>query len=157
MMAPSGPDAWRGAGPGWHMWGGGAGGWWGGPEAMDSRIDGRLAFLKAELKITDAQDAAWDKVASAVRASTKSMMERMKSVHAGDQNATTLPQRLDIQEQFMTVRLDEIKQLKSALNDLYAVLSDDQKKEADNLVLPMMGMSMIHRGWGTGPGMMWRR
>ncbi len=163
QMGPGGPGAWQGAGPGSHMWGGGPGGWWDGPDAMDSRIDGRLAFLKAELKITDAQNAAWDKVAAAVRASTESMVDRMKSVFAGDQKDTTLPQRLDIQEQFMTARLDEIKQVKSALTDLYAVLSDDQKKEADNLVLPMMGMGMMG-GWGMmgggrgmGPGMMWRR
>lgn len=155
MMGRNGPG-WNGPGTGWHMWGGQFGSWWGGgPDAMASRIDGRLAFLKAELKITDAQNAAWNKVADAVRASTKSMTDRMKGVFAQDQGSKTLPERLDVQEQFLTARLDEVKQLKAALKDLYAVLSDAQKKEADTLVLPMMGMGMM--GWGPGPGMMWNR
>jgi hypothetical protein len=40
----------------------------------------------------------------------------------------------------MITRLDEIKQIKGSLNKLYALLSDEQKKEADNVVLPMVGM-----------------
>ena len=45
----------------------------------------------------------------------------------------------------------QIKQIKGALKDLYGVLTDDQKKQADDLVMPMMGM-------GMGGGMMgWRR
>ncbi len=144
-----------GFGPGWHMWGG-PGAMWGGSEAMASRIDGRLAFLKAELKITSAQQGAWDKVAVAVRASAKSMTERMQSLWSTEQKAKTLPERLDIQEKFISARLDEVRALKSALKDLYEVLGEDQKKEADTLVLPMMGMGMMAGGGGMGPGM-WRR
>ena len=59
----------------------------------------------------------------------------------------------------------EIKQLKVAWQELYAALSDEQKKEADNLVLPMMGMGgpgMMGGPGAMGPGMMgggggWRR
>jgi hypothetical protein len=60
-----GPGMW-GDGPGWHMgmgmWGGRRGD--GGPEWMLERIEGRLAFTKAELKITEAQAAAWNQLAS---------------------------------------------------------------------------------------------
>jgi hypothetical protein len=51
-----------------------------------------------------------------------------------------LPERIDAQEQFMTVRLEEIRLIKAALRNLYGVLSEEQKKEADELGIPMVGM-----------------
>jgi LTXXQ motif family protein len=156
-LAQGGPGGMGRDGPGWgwHMWGG-WGDWWGRrSDGMLDRIEGRLAFMKTELKITDAQAPQWNKVADAIRTSAKSMNDRMRSMWSADQKATTLLERLDVHEQFMTARLDEIKQLKGALQELYAVLGDEQKKEANNLVLPMMGMG--HHGMmggGMGPGMM---
>jgi len=40
------------------------------------------------------------------------------------------------------------KQIKASWSELYQGLSDSQKKEADEIVLPMMGLA--------GPGMGWR-
>lgn len=40
----------------------------------------------------------------------------------------------------MSVRLEEIKLIKAAVKNLYATLSEDQKKEADEMVIPMVGM-----------------
>jgi len=37
-------------------------------------------------------------------------------------------------------RLEELKQTKVTWTELYQGLSDSQKKEADEIVLPMMGM-----------------
>ena len=134
---------------GWGMWGTGGPGWgmgmmwrrgpWGrGPDYMLERIEGRLAFLKAELKITEAQTAAWTQVADAIRTAAKRHNERMKSVFSGE--AKTLPDRIELQEQFMSVRVEEIKLIKAALKNLYGVLSDEQKKEADEMDIPMVGM-----------------
>ncbi len=123
-----------GPGRGWHMWDSG-GPQWGGPDAMAERIDGRLAFLKAELKITDAQTPAWNKLAEAIRKSVATRTERMRGKWSGDDKAKTLIERLDAHEQFMTARLDEIKQIKTALSELYQGLSESQKKEADEIVL----------------------
>ena len=39
--------------------------------AMAGHVEGRLAFLKTELKITDAQLPLWNAVADAVRANAK--------------------------------------------------------------------------------------
>jgi hypothetical protein len=128
---------------GMHGWGwrGGFGSRWGrGPDWMLERVEGRLSFLKTELKITEPQTAAWNELAQAIRTSAKQRSERMKSLFADDAKAKTLPERLDLQEQFMTARLDEVKQIKGAVQGLYAVLTDDQKKEADDMVLPMVGL-----------------
>jgi hypothetical protein len=107
---------------------------------MQERIEGRLAYTKTELKITDAQTAAWNQLADAIRTAAKHHNERMKSIFAGTERSKTLPERLDAQEQFMSVRLEEIKLIKTALKTLYAALSDEQKKEADEVDIPMVGM-----------------
>ena len=64
----------------------------------------------------------------------------MKGIFAGDERSKTLPERVEAQEQFMSMRLEEIKLIKTALKNLYAVLSDEQKKEADEVDIPMVGM-----------------
>jgi hypothetical protein len=129
---------WYEHGPGWGM--GMFGRWGRGPDMMLERVEGRLAFMKAELKITDAQATAWNGFADAVRAAAKQHNERMKSILAGDDRSKPLPDRVDAQEQFMSARLEQLRLIKSSLKNLYATLSDDQKKEADEMVIPMVGM-----------------
>lgn len=150
VAAQGGPRGERGWG--WGMWGNDGPGWgmgmgmmwgrgpWGGrgSDWMLERIEGRLAFMRAELKITEAQVPAWNQLADIIRAAAKHRNERMKSVFSGEPK--TLPERVELQEQFMTVRLEEIKSIKAALKSLYGVLSDEQKKEADEMVIPMVGM-----------------
>ena len=82
-----------GMGMGMGMWGRGP---WsrGGPDWMLDRIEGRLAFLKAELKITESQTAAWNQLADAIRTAAKHHNERMKSVFSGDQKSKSLPERV---------------------------------------------------------------
>jgi hypothetical protein len=142
-MGDRGWGMWSDDGPGYGMMG--RGGRWGmwrgdGPDWMLDRIEGRLAFIKAELKITEAQTAAWNDLAAAIRAAAKRHNERMQAVFSGGEDAKTLPERIDAQEQFMATRLEEIKQIKGSLTKLYDVLTEAQKKEADHVVLPMVGM-----------------
>jgi hypothetical protein len=141
MMDERGWGMW-GGGMGWGMWRGGP--WGRGPDAMLDRVEGRLAFIKAELKINEAQAPAWKELADAVRTAAKQHNERMKTLFTGEAKTRTLPERLDAQEQLLSARLDEIKQIKGSLKTLYGVLSDEQKKDADYIVLPMVGMGM---GW----------
>jgi LTXXQ motif family protein len=129
-------------GPGWGM--GMFGRWGRGSDMMLERVEGRLAFMKAELKITDAQTAPWNAFADAVRAAAKQHNERMKAILAGDDRSKPLPDRLDAQEQFLGARLEQIKLIKASLKGVYAVLSDDQKKEADEMIIPMVGMMGGH-------------
>lgn len=132
-----------------HGWGGGMMGY--GPDTMLDRVDGRLAFLKTELKITDAQSTAWDELASVIRTTSEThndmMRGMMKEMHSGDFFKKPLPERLTIQQTHMEARLEQIKAVKMAVDKLYAMLGEDQKKVADDIVLPMMGM-------GMGRGMM---
>jgi hypothetical protein len=151
----------------WPQWGMGQGmiGGWGsnghmmgyGPDAMLDRIDGRLAFLKTELKITEAQTAAWDELASVIRTNGEGhndmMRSMMKDMRSGDFFKKPLPERLQIQQTHLEARLEQVKSVKAAVDKLYAMLDEDQKKAADDIVLPMMGMGM---GRGMGRGMMFQ-
>ena len=114
---PGGDGSGWGMGPGWHMgmwrnWRGGRG-----PDWMLERIEGRLAYTKTELKITDAQTPAWNQLADAIRTAAKHHNERMKSIFAGNERSKTLPERVEAQEQFMSVRVEEIKLIKTALKN----------------------------------------
>jgi hypothetical protein len=124
-----------------------------GPDALLDRVDGRLAFLKTELKITDAQSEAWSSLAQTIRINSEAHnamhREMMKEMHDGDFFDKPLPDRLVIQETHLEARLQQVKNVKEEVEKLYAVLDDDQKKSADEIMLPMMGM-----GCGMGGGMM---
>ena len=109
-------------------------------------VEGRIAFYKAELAITDAQLPQWNAFADVLRGSTKGMRSAMTSMMRTGMPATA-PARMDAMVQMMSARLDAMKATLAAAKPLYAVLSDDQKKTADELMAEHpMGM----RPWGRG-------
>jgi LTXXQ motif family protein len=123
------------------MMGGGIGGM-----ATIDRVEGRIAFLRAELKITDAQAEAWNGFADALRTNAKNLGEIRTPMmpKPGDaQPPANMTARLDLQEQWLAARLDGVRAIKSAFVKLNDVLSDDQKKTAGELLAPHMGMGMI--------------
>jgi len=108
---------------------------------MTAHIEGRLAFLKAELSITPAQESLWNDYASAVRDNAKAMGTRCSSLMGeGGTSEKSLPDRLDAQEQFVAARLDALRGTSKALKALYAALSDAQKQTANELIRSSTGM-----------------
>jgi hypothetical protein len=107
--------------------------------AMASHVEGRLAFLKTELKITDAQLPLWNAVAEAMHANAKTMGDMAGGMMGGSQMAT-LPDKLAMREKMMTAHLEALRKFKAAVDPLYAALSDEQKKTADELLIGPMGM-----------------
>ena len=128
-----------------------------GMTAID-RIEGRIAFLRAELNITEAQASAWNAFADAMRTNAKKLAEvrasMMARLDAGQQQAPTMAERLDQQERSLLARLEGTRALKSAVANLYGTLSEDQKKTANELLAPQMGMGMMAMMPGQGPGQM---
>lgn len=119
-------------GPGWPF---GMG--WRYGDRID-RLDGRLAYLKTELKITDAQAGTWDAFAQAVKTSVTAHNEMMKTMHDQVEDDTPLPDRLSLHITLMESRLEQLKALKGASDQLYAALTPEQKKTADEILLPAM-------------------
>jgi hypothetical protein len=110
---------------------------------MGDHIEGRLAYLKTELKITDAQLPQWNAFAAAARASATQMNDMMKQGSAmmmPGGSEPTLPQRFELAEKHMSAHLEMLRKLKSALLPLYTALSDEQKRAADALFQGPMGM-----------------
>ncbi|WP_027550958.1 Spy/CpxP family protein refolding chaperone [Bradyrhizobium sp. Cp5.3] len=129
----------------------------GGMETID-RVEGRIAFLRTELKITDAQQSAWNAFADALRTNAKTLGD-MRSSMMSQQSAGSpdLVEKLTLQEKWLVARLEGTRAMKSALSTLVATFSDEQKKTADELLAPQMGMMPMMsgmRGGGTmGMGM----
>ncbi|QEL26401.1 hypothetical protein FQV39_04775 [Bosea sp. F3-2] len=102
------------------------------------RIEGRIAFLRAELKITDAQQPLWNSFAEALRSNARDMMGGMQQMMASMQGGTApnLMQRLDGHERMVVAHLEALRRMKAALNPLYGALDDTQKRTADQLLMP---------------------
>ncbi|PWC51657.1 hypothetical protein TSA6c_15375 [Azospirillum sp. TSA6c] len=101
--------------------------------------EGRIAFLKAELKITDAQAPQWNAFADTLRSNAKSHQAMHEQMTKGGL-PSAWPDRLAVQQKVLAARLDAMKALEAAAKPLYAVLTDDQKKVADQLFASPMGM-----------------
>lgn len=121
--------------------------------ATIDRVEGRIAFLRTELKITDAQTSTWNAFADALRANAKKLGELRTSV-MGKPGETTAD-RLDRQEQWLLARLEGTRAMKAAFTKLNEALSDEQKKTANDILPPHMGMGMMAMmGTQMQPGQM---
>ena len=103
------------------------------------RIEGRIAYLRAELKITDAQSRAWNDLAAALRANAKKLGELRAPAKAADAKPLTLTERLDQHDRWLAARLEGTRAIKTAFNKLYGTFTDEQKKTAEELMAPAAG------------------
>ena len=130
----------------------------GGMETID-RVEGRIAFLRTELKITEAQTSAWNAFADALRTNAKTLGGMRGSMMMPQQGTGSpdLVEKLSLQEKWLAARLDGTRAIKSALSNLAGTFSEEQKKTADELLPPHMGMmpmmSAMRGGATMGMGM----
>jgi LTXXQ motif family protein len=103
---------------------------------MPRHVDGWLAFLRTELRITEAQAAVWGDFADAIHANAARMGEGHASMTHPDAASPNLPERLLAHEQMMAGRLTAMRRMREAIEPLYVVLSDAQKKMANELLSP---------------------
>jgi LTXXQ motif family protein len=108
--------------------------------AMSRHIEGRLAYIKAELQVTDAQEPLWNAYAAAARDNAKTMIARCATMMGPRDTKTSLPDRLDQNEQLMAAHLEAVRAMDNALKPLYAALNETQKKTADQLFWGPRGM-----------------
>ncbi len=135
-----------GMGPGWGMHGYGAG-----PQGTfnSGTVEERLAGLKSELQIAAEQETAWQ----AFVKSAKQRDENRQAWFAKMREARTagsLPERLAQRDEMFKEHQAEREATTSALKDLYAALTPEQKVIADQRFGgfgPGYGA-----GYGRGPG-----
>jgi len=144
-MGPGMMDGGYGAGMmggGWGARGGfGPGATAGGAVAHQ---EARLAFLKSELKITAEQESAWEAYAKQVKAQAETMQKFATEAPAA---AQTAPERLEQRAEFAKQRAEQLKATSTALKDLYAALTPEQKATAERY---FGGMHVTQRGYGRG-------
>ncbi|MBF0324872.1 Spy/CpxP family protein refolding chaperone [Magnetospirillum moscoviense] len=97
---------------------------------MTRHLDGHVAFLKAELKITPAQEADWAVFADALRAGAATMGPMMGQTGPAGSVGEMFTQK----ERMLTTKLENAKRLHAAWAKLEPVLSADQKKAASELI-----------------------
>lgn len=104
---------------------------------MTDRIDGRIAFLRAELKVTEPQTALWNQFAEALRSSRQHLIEA-RQLLAAPQDLSSPTARLEQYERHLTARLEAIRTARTSFAQLYAALDEHQKHVANELVIPFL-------------------
>jgi Spy/CpxP family protein refolding chaperone len=108
--------------------------------------DSRLGNLKAQLKITTAQETAWQAFTTAA----KQQAIGMQSMHAQIQQGTgTAPERMAERTAAMQQRAAGMAAMTNALTDLYAALTPEQRAIADQH-FSMMGPGGMRFGQHSG-------
>jgi hypothetical protein len=107
-----------------------------GPADVTERLEGRIAFLRAELQITDKQSTDWNLLADALRSGRQHLLEARKLLIVDDKISAV--ERIEHYERHLAERLEAIKAARTAFNRLYGNLSDGQRKTADTIVLPLI-------------------
>lgn len=104
-------------------------------------VEGRLAFLKAELKIVPAQEALWAPFADAVRTASRNIQAATKPMMQPDTaQPRTAVERMARYESVLAARLESTRLIKAAFDPLYAGLDNEQRKLADVLVGEVIGI-----------------
>jgi hypothetical protein len=95
-------------------------------------VEGRIAFLRTELKVTDAQQPLWEAVAAALRENARASAGMLQEA-----DAAGLPVSLQRRERQLSARLESLQRLRAAVEPFYASLDEAQKAAADSLLAPM--------------------
>ncbi len=110
----------------------------------ESRLDRRLALLHQRLGITPAQEAAWTEFAGEMRNMAAQSRETMLDRERATGN---IVQRLELRQRMLERRTADLDRTLRALRPLYASLSDDQKRIADQMLF-----RPERPGFAGGPG-----
>ena len=98
--------------------------------------DKRLGRLKADLKITSAQEPAWNAYADQIKQHAGEMQAlhnqmRQQRDNASGNTRPSAPERVERQAQFAKQQGEYLERLAGLTKDLYAVLTPEQRTLAD--------------------------
>ncbi len=115
------------------------------------RMEARLAYLKTALKITDAQQPQWNAFADTLRKHAREMDERIQARRSQMQQRPqevqpTAIERLERRQARLATASARLNETLAAARPLYAALSPEQQKVADELLSPRRHGMFRHRG-----------
>ena len=107
----------------------------------DEAVEHHITELRAQLKITPAEESQWKQVAATMRENAQEIDRAIDKRDATIASATAID-NLNSYSEIAQVHANGVKKLASAFSGLYSVMSDAQKKEAD--------VVFSHRDHGAG-------
>jgi len=112
------------------------------------RVEAQLAYLKTALKITAEQETQWNAFADVRRKQARDAGERMEKFRAQrtegqKRTPPTAIERLERRQAMMAAASTRLNETLAAAKPLYAALSPEQQKVADEVLV---------RGGRGGPG-----
>ena len=112
------------------------------------RIEGHLAYFRAELRITDAQMPQWNTFAEAVRAQADGLRQATQQAMGptttpGTTGPGTAPQQMERRIALLAAHHQAMRTVATAATPLYAALTEEQRRTADELMAEhLRGMRM---------------
>ncbi|MBU2582276.1 MAG: Spy/CpxP family protein refolding chaperone [Alphaproteobacteria bacterium] len=107
-----------------------------GSDDQETHASGRIAFIKAELGITEEQQKVFDAYAAALKKNLDGMHAMRATMMSSMQSGTPV-ERLEAHVKAMEGRLASLKEVKPAVAGLYDALDEAQKKKADKILTGM--------------------
>lgn len=110
-------------------------------------VEGKLAFLEAELGITEDQEPAWQEFAAVIRESERARSDRWQERRehwkeerkSGRDERSGLDERIDRRLEAMDRRVATFTKIGEAAKKLYAQLTPEQQRTADDMLPPGRG------------------
>jgi Cache 3/Cache 2 fusion domain/LTXXQ motif family protein len=101
---------------------------------LDAKVEGRLAYAKTLLGITDSEAAAWKAYEDVSRANVQGIQAAQRAMMTAEQSGSAID-RMQAQTGMMQARLDAMKALQPVTEALYKALTPEQQQRADVLLL----------------------
>ncbi|MFZ5931950.1 MAG: Spy/CpxP family protein refolding chaperone [Pseudomonadota bacterium] len=117
---------------------------------MITHSEGFFAFLKAELGITDAQNAVWTAYTAQLKPLIKQHQDAMQMMPSPGAKPRNWIERLTDSEAAVSEHLEAMKKIRPAATALYEALTPEQKKKADELMPLMPGAVGMNMGGRRG-------
>lgn len=108
---------------------------------LKAMVEGRLAYVRTALGLTEGEGPAWKAYEDAVRANEQSMQTVHEAMVTAMRSGTAID-RLQKNIAMTQARLDALKALQPATEALYKALTPEQQKKADMLLLGVSGGMM---------------
>lgn len=114
----------------------------GGPELEPARVEARLAAIRSELAITQAQQRRWMDLTEALRSDAEAMRTAARARahrHVQTAPAPALPDRLRQRHALLETRLHALQRIEHAVARLFASLNQAQRGRADRALGALAG------------------
>ena len=98
----------------------------------DAAVERHIAELHAKLNITGAEETQWKEVAETMRENAKDLDLSIDKRVAAGSTASAIDD-LNSYAEIAQTHANGVKKLAVAFSSLYSVMSDDQKKQADEV------------------------